>query len=284
MSQSEIQAPLLPIVPFLQLFANHPQVLVAQNMRLISIHLMPHKSQLYQPPLLPSFLPILTIFLTTSILATTLSILLIHHQMHSSLQQDFIICLPKNLQSEACQKEMKLNEAKELDLFLKHLESFAAPEVCCNLQGGGHCKCNCLHVLWDVNIWTAVAKWCVQFSQLKKLNKTRFSWIGSITQDLQIQQRTKCWRLSWFPIILMRWTLKPFSHSRRLSALLQLWQSVVLEIGDGHWSSASQWSLQLPSKMAIQTTILPRYWKMIQSSGIVPSTSRKWRIWQKLFQ
>lgn len=123
---------------------------------------------------------------------------------------------------EHAKKEMKLNKDKKLDHFLQHLKSFAAPVVCHNPQGGGHCKCTYLHVLWDVNIWTTDASGV--------FIKTRFSWIGTITQDLQIQQRTKTWRHSWFPIVLMRWTMKPFSHSRRLSALLQSWQSMVLEM------------------------------------------------------
>ncbi len=70
-------------------------------------------------------------------------------------------------------KAMKLNNAKKLNLFLKHLESFAAPEVCHNLQGSGYCKCNSLHVLRDVNIPTAVAKWCVQFSELKETEQNQ---------------------------------------------------------------------------------------------------------------
>ncbi len=83
---------------------------------------------------------------------------------------------------------MKLNETKKLDLFLKRLESFAAPEVCYNLQGGGHCKYNCLHVLWDVNIWTAVAQLCVQFSELKK---NIFYWIESSTQACKSNKEQK---------------------------------------------------------------------------------------------
>ncbi len=79
-------------------------------------------------------------------------------------------------------KQLKLSPDEKEDLSLKHLESFAAHKVCYNVQGGAHCRCTCFHILRDFIIWSAVAKWCVQFAELKKQNKIKLFWTGCSTQ------------------------------------------------------------------------------------------------------
>ncbi len=71
---------------------------------------------------------------------------------------------------------------KKQDLFLKHLESFAAHKVCYNVQGGAHCRCTCLHILQDFTILIAVAKWCFKLQNSRKQNKIKLVLIGFAMQ------------------------------------------------------------------------------------------------------
>ncbi len=62
---------------------------------------------------------------------------------------------------------------------MKHLQSSSAPEYFYNLQGESFHKCNCLHVLHDAEARNALAKCCVQFSEMKETEQNQFvlDWV-----------------------------------------------------------------------------------------------------------
>jgi len=103
--------------------------------------------------------------------------------MTAALQKSFFEQPTKKVNHQKrAKKQLKLSPDEKQDLFLKHLESFAAHEVCFNVQGGAHRRCTCLHILRDFTIRSAVAKWCVQFAELNKQNKIKLFWTGFATQ------------------------------------------------------------------------------------------------------
>ncbi len=139
-----------------------------------------------------------------------------------------------NMQKRA-KKEMKLNQSEKLDLFLKHLDTFATPEVCYNLQGGSHRKCKCLHVLRDVTIRTAVAKWCVQFSEMKEteqnqiiLDWVRYSRLANPTKN----KKMKTFLIPYHADEVNNEALEPLQHAICTSAIM-----AICGIGDGRWSA-----------------------------------------------
>ncbi len=160
-----------------------------------------------------------------------------------------------------------------LDLFLKHLEALqhqSSATISREMALASATVCMFFRMpIFKLLLWSGASS----FLSWKNLNKTRFSWIGSITQDLSIQWKTKSWRLSWFHIMLPRWTMKPFSHFRRLSALPQSWQSVELEMRHGHQSLTRQQILQLPSNMAVRVIRnLTEHFKKVKNMAEVTAT------------
>ena len=175
-------------------------------------------------------------------------------------------------------KEMKLNKSEKLDLFLKHLETFATPEVCYNLQGGSHCKCKCLHVLQDVTIWTAVAKWCVQFSEMKETeqNQILLDWVWY----LRLANPTKSKKIKTFLILyhadkVNNEALQPLQNAVCTSAIM-----AICGIGDGRWSAiigqSTKSATTKPHGNASKT--MPRFLKTIQTLGIFPIILQKQRL------
>lgn len=69
--------------------------------------------------------------------------------------------------------------AKTHNLFMEHLKSFSASDVCYNLLGGRVHKCTCLRVLCDSSVQNAVAEWWFGSLKQRQLNKIKLSWTVS---------------------------------------------------------------------------------------------------------
>ncbi len=139
-----------------------------------------------------------------------------------------------NLQKRA-KKALQLNEFEKNELFMKHLQSFSAPEYCYNLQGGSIRKCTCLHILRDAKVRNAVAKWCVQFSEMKETeqNQIVLDWVryARLTNPKR-NTKMKCYLIPYHSDEVNNISLEPLQNSPVCTSAIM----AICGIGEKRWS------------------------------------------------